>query len=237
MQSQILLPGFGIRADAEFASFYAGASNVHIKQAVESMTEQYACLYLSGIESSGKSHLLQAACNQATSQGLTGVYLPLSELLGYSASSVLEGIEAADFIAIDDVHLLLGHVEWQEALFNLYNFRLDNKLSLLFSANQPAANLAIELADLQSRLTACVAYQLRSFSDEEKHGMLMFLAERYGMLLNEQCASYILLHYGRSNARLVEIMDVLAEATLVEKRKLTIPFIRQQLQLRLLLKP
>lgn len=229
MQAQILLPGFGIRADAEMASFYSGTSNAHIKQAFAKAAEQYACLYLSGVSGSGKSHLLQAACNQASSIGAVSVYLPLAELLEYPAASVLEGIENADFIAIDDVHLLQGKASWQEAIFHLYNYRFDNKRSLVFSANAPASHLTIELADLQSRLTACISFQIRNLSDAEKLDMLVFLADRHGMLLNEQCANYILLHYGRSNEELVAIVRSLAEATLVEKRKLTVPFIKQHL--------
>lgn len=228
-QSQLLLPGFGLRNNADFASYFAGRNNALAKQMVRNLTQQAACVYLSGVTASGKSHLLQAACHQVVKQGGMSVYLPLSELLNYPPMSVLEGIEAVDLIAIDDVHLLAGHSEWQEALFNLYNYRFDHKLSLLFAADKPASLLPLELADLQSRLTACTAFQLQVLTDEEKLQMLVELAEQRGMVMNEQCANYILQHYGRSNADLIAILDILAEATLLEKRKITVPFIKQQL--------
>lgn len=228
-QSQLLLPGFGLRNSADFSSYFAGTSNALAKQAVEKLTQQAGYIYLSGGLATGKSHLLQAACHQVVKQGGMSVYLPLSELLNYPPSSVLEGIEDTDLIAIDELHLLVGHSEWQLALFNLYNYRFDYKLSLLFAADKPAALLPLELADLQSRLTACTAFQLQALSDEEKLQMLVELSEQRGMVMNEQCAVYILQHYGRSNSDLIAILDVLAEATLLEKRKITVPFIKQQL--------
>lgn len=229
LQSQLLLPGFGLRNNADFDSYFAGESNALAEQSIKRLSDQSGCIYLSGTQGSGKSHLLQAACHQVVKQGGMSVYLPLSELLDYPPVSVLEGIEHTDFIAIDDVHLVIGQAEWQEALFNLYNYRFDHKLSLLFAAEKPAALLPLELADLQSRFTACTAFQLQELSDQEKLTMLVELAEQRGMVMNEQCANYILQHYGRSPADLISILDVLAEATLLEKRKITVPFIKQQL--------
>lgn len=228
---QILLPGFAFRLDADFDSFFAGEKLHFAKTSLEtSVREQRRdCIYLAGAEGSGKSHLLQAACNLAIELDRSAIYLPLRELKDFPPEHVLEGVASIDVIAIDDVDAIVGNEPWQEAVFHLYNQRFSAGRPLYFAAAKPARLLALELADLQSRLAACLAFQLTDMDDDEKAAFLQFLAKRRGMELNLACANYIIQRYSRSNGDIIKVLEQLDQATLIAKRKITVPFIKELL--------
>lgn len=228
---QILLPGFAFRLDADFDSFFASENLDFAKASLESSVRQQRsdCIYLAGTEGSGKSHLLQAACNLAIELGYSAIYLPLRELKDFPPEQVLEGVLSIDVVAIDDVDAIIACPEWQEALFHLYNQRFAVGKSLYFAATKPARLLGLELADLQSRLAACLAFQLTEMDDDEKVAFLQFLSNRRGMELNLACANYIIQRYSRSNSDIIKVLEQLDQATLIAKRKITVPFIKELL--------
>lgn len=229
--TQQLLPGFSFRMDADFEHFFAINQRGEVKNYLLHYLQQDKrdCIYLSGAENTGKSHLLQAACNTANEMGRSAFYLPLAELLDYPAESVLEGMKQVDLLCIDDVHLVQQQADWQEALFHLYNLRLAKQLPIFFAANAPVRLLEFSLPDLQSRLAACLAFALPAMSDDEKVLFLQDAADKRGMQLAENCASYIVQHYGRGVEEIVQILQRLDQASLIEKRKITIPFIKESL--------
>lgn len=228
---QQLLPGFNFRLDADFSSFFVTKTSQLAKKTFEQgVREQRSdCLYLSGAQGVGKSHLLQAACNLANEEGRSAIYLPLAEFADFSPEVVLDGVQTMDLVALDDVQSIAHSAVWQEALFHLYNQRLLARRPIYFAANVPARLLCLSLPDLQSRLCACLAFVLVEMRDDEKVLWLQFLADQRGMSLNEPCANYILLHYGRSHQVLLDTLEKLDQASLVQKRKITIPFIKEQL--------
>ncbi len=228
---QILLPGFAFRLDADFDSFFASEKLGFAKTSLERGVREHSsdCIYLAGAEGSGKSHLLQAACNLAIELGRSAIYLPLRELKNFPPEQVLEGVVSIDVVAIDDIDAIVGVADWQEALFHLYNQRFAAGRSLYFAANKPARLLGLELADLQSRLAACLAFQLTEMDDDEKVAFLQFLSNRRGMELNLACANYIIQRYSRSNSDIIKVLEQLDQATLIAKRKITVPFIKELL--------
>ena len=65
--------------------------------------------------------------------------------------------------------------------------------------------------------------------DEFLSTVLRFRAERRGLTLPEEVASYIVHRAPRSLDRLLELLDRLDRASLAEKRALSIPFVKQSL--------
>ena len=72
--------------------------------------------FLHGPAAVGKSHLLQASCRGVPPGA---VYLPLHELAALDPLSLLQDLEQAPLLAIDDLHCVAGDAGWEEGLFHL----------------------------------------------------------------------------------------------------------------------
>jgi len=214
--------------DATFAN-YLPATN----QAALAYTQQLASgtldlLYLWGKSGSGCSHLLQAACLHAQQRGEQALYLSLGDLSAHSAE-VLDGLEQCDLLALDDLQAIALRTDWQEALFHLFNRLRDAGGRLLLAASAPPRELTLALADLRSRLSLALIYQLQPLSDAEKLAVLKQRATLRGLQLSGEVGCFILSHGERSMGALLELLDTLDRASLQAQRKLTIPFIKQVL--------
>lgn len=230
---QQVLPGFSFTDDAYFDNFYI-TEDVRLlvnslQQLVTDNAEDF--VYICGQQGLGKTHLLQAVYHMAIQQNKTSLYLPLSQLLEYKPTDVFAGSARFQFLCLDELDVIIGNPEWEVATFDLYNQRIQQGLPLYMSGTLPAARLAINLADLKSRLAACLSFQIADFTDEEKVGLLRFRAMLRGMDLNEPCASFILQRSGRNIADLINILRQLDQTSLEAGRKITVPFIKSVLDL------
>jgi len=185
-----------------------------------------AVIYLYGPAGTGKSHLLQASCHVAAAATL---YLPLAELRHYPAADVLQGVERLDRVCLDDIHAVLGDANWELALFNLYNSARQQGCRLVVAGDAAPRALAVHLADLRSRLSWGIVYQLAPGNDADKAAILQFRASRRGLTLSPAVASYIVSRAPRAMAQLLEVLDLLDKASLTEQRALSIPFVKAAL--------
>jgi len=124
-------------------------------------------VYIWGARNAGKTHLLQALCQYFSQQNLHAGFMPLQQLIEYSPE-VFKGLEILDVCCIDDVQLLQGRPDWQEALFNLINRSRQTAGRLVFGASQVPDKLNIELKDLLSRLQWGPVFRLVELKDAEK---------------------------------------------------------------------
>jgi DnaA family protein len=196
-----------------------------VKRTAEGVAGAEQFLYLWGAASVGKSHLLQAACQHAAENQRTVAYLPLAELIDLSAE-IFDGLEQMSLVCIDDVQLIAGKTDWEEALFHFYNRVRDAGGALLVTANVAPSALAVELADLQSRLSWGPVLQLRELDDAGKIAALQLRADGRGFELPDEVAQFLIRRSARDMASLFLLLDRLDEASLVQQRKLTIPFVR-----------
>jgi len=185
-------------------------------------------LYIWGAHNTGKTHLMQALCQSLAQQNKSISYLPLKQLIEYSPE-VFQGQEAMDVCCIDDVQLLQNKENWQEALFDLINRIRENNKQLIFTANQPPADIKIQLKDLTSRLQWGPVFKLFELNDAEKCQALQQRADARGFELADNVASYLLNNYNRDMADLFEMLDALDKAQLQQHRRLTIPFVKMVL--------
>ncbi len=177
---------------------------------------------------SGKSHLLQAACNLAAGLKRSVCYLPAAQFVDHD-DGVLDALEQLQLICIDDVHLLLHSTRWEEALFDLINrVREAGSVLLLASAVAPDA-MDIQLADLRSRLAWGPVFKLHDLNDAAKLAALRHRAQQRGLELGEPVAEYLLRRYPRDLFSLFEKLDQLDVASMALQRRLTIPFIKSVL--------
>jgi len=187
-------------------------------------------LYLWGPKGSGKSHILQGCC-QTVNAVQSAIYLPL-DLLEEWGPQTIEGVEEQNLICIDDIDVIANNPAWEESLFHLYNRIKDKEHALLIvSGSQPPAMLPIHLADLRSRLGWGLVFQLNELSDEEKINTLKLHAKKRGFDLPTSVGQFLLNRCSRNMYDLHQLLNRLDEASLAAQRKITIPFVKDILQI------
>ncbi|MFA7553385.1 MAG: DnaA regulatory inactivator Hda [Spongiibacteraceae bacterium] len=218
-----------LRDDATFDNFYPG-DNALLLQTLRSQlsgqqqSERYVYLY--GSNGSGRSHLLQAACHQADKQGLAAVYLPLTELQEYAPDELFQGLERLSLVCLDDVQSVIGRPEWEQQLFHLFNRLLDRQVCLLVSASCAVRELPVKLADLSSRLSWGVVFQIQNLTDSQRISLIQLRAERRGLQLGSDVAQFIYHRCQRDTQALLLVLDKLDRASLKQQRRLTVPFVK-----------
>jgi DnaA family protein len=223
--------GLRLRDSAHFANFVCGTHEELLDQlrqlAVGGSLRQ---LYCWGASGSGKSHLLQACCRAADVAGHSAAYLSLRDA-GSLAPAVLDGWEHYQLLCIDDIDAAAGLAEWEEALFDLYNRAAERGHRFVVSATVAPAQLAIELADLVSRLAAGPVYQVHVLNDEQSLQAMRLRAAQRGFDLPEDTGRYLLRRLPRDLPALMKLLERLDTASLAAQRKLTVPFVKSVLEL------
>lgn len=212
----------GLRDEATFENFCPRPS---LAAVLDSMTRPglEPLQFLHGAAGEGKSHLLQALCH-ATAGAL---YLPLSELRGVHPDALLENLEAAALLALDNLEHIAGDAEWEEALFHLMNRARAAQCPLWVAARSPAMDLGIALPDLRSRLGGGVTWAMTPANDEEMRRILQFRAERRGLAMPDAVASYLCARETRALGDLMDTLNRLDNASLQRQRPLTVPLVRE----------
>ncbi len=183
---------------------------------------------LYGPRGSGKSHLLQGLCRNEGDKGRRAVYL--TDLTSLDAS-ILEGLETAELVCLDNVHQLLGNDAWERALFHLFNACRDTGSKLVLSSTIAPGELVPKLADLASRLAGSYHLMTDELDDAGKLEVIRRKAHRRGFNMNEDVCRFILARASRDMHHLSHLVEQLDEATLRNQKKVTIPFVKQALGL------
>lgn len=222
---------FEFNANQTFADFFSGSNQEildHLKNTVFGDGETYVFLW--GESGLGKTHLLQACCDEAYKLGLGVFYFDCA--VGTALSPELfDGLETYELLCLDNVQALCGHLELETALFNFFNRQRDQLHRLIVSANQNPKLLGFRLPDLQTRLNWGLSLKLNALSDDDKINALSLKAQRLGLEIPLQSAKFLLTHYDRSLSVLWPALDQLDKASLANQRKLTIPFLKEVLKL------
>lgn len=223
--------GVSLKDEATFANYYAGQNSLVVEELKKSAQYQgERVIYVYGAGGLGCTHLLQAACHEANQNGLSSVYIPLSNIRDFSPE-IFEGLESLSLVCIDDVHMLAGKAEWEEAFFHAYNRIRDAGGHLMVTANVSPKSLGLMLPDVVSRLSWGMLFQLQALSDQEKLEVLIKRAERRGMTLSDEVGKFILTHCPRHMSTLFAALDALDKMSLAAQRKLTIPFVKTVLEI------
>lgn len=215
-----------LRDDNTFESFYAGDHGLLLNQLQQQLDDGERYIYLFGSQGSGRSHLLQAACQAASGAGLSSVYLPLDELRDYPPRDLFEGLEQLSLVCLDDIHQVIGRQVWEEQLFHLFNRLSDKQVALLVSSDRSVRELHPRLADLDSRLSWGSVYQLQTADDEQRLAVFQFRAGKRGIVLEDEVARYIYHRCQRDMNALLAVLDKLDLASITEQRRVTIPFVK-----------
>jgi len=218
-----------LSAEATFENFYISKTNQLTVSALQSFLlqdESFFCLWGLG---SGVSHVLQAL--QHENSQLSIVYLALQEMMPFPAVEVLAGLDSVDVVILDDVQCIAGVVEWEQAVFHLYNRLRDGQKKFIIGSQIAPRELNISLADLHSRLQWGMSYSLKILNDDDKRKALILRSQNLGLRISDEVIQFIFNHYSRDLKQLVALLHKMDAASLSEQRHLTIPFVKQVLQL------
>lgn len=160
-------------------------------------------IYLWGAAGSGKTHLLKACRAAAKGNG-------------------------RELVCVDDVHLLLP--DEQIRLFDTFN-HLKESGGTLITAGIAAPSQMNLRDDLATRLAWGLTYQLHPLTDDEKAQAIRNYAMGRGMKLPDEVLDYCLRYLRRDMPTLIATIDALDEWSLTAKRQVTLPLLKQLLQL------
>lgn len=211
---------------ALFSTFHAGPN----AEAVAHLEEVAAgrapgpVAWVWGPPSSGKSHLLQAACAAAS----RAAYLPAGEL-AQAGPGALAGWEDRALVCLDDVDRLAGEPDWERALFGLFNGLAEAGGRLVVSASTSPGGAGFGLPDLASRLAWGAVFRLEPLDDDDRVCALRLRAAHRGLELPEESARYLLRRLPRDMRALCGWLDRLDVASLAAQKRLTVPFVREVL--------
>ncbi|MDD2760054.1 MAG: DnaA regulatory inactivator Hda [Methylomonas sp.] len=226
MGAQLTLQ-FEFQTNLTFASFYPG-NNAEIVNQLLAMAgdgdEQQ--IYIWGENGSGKSHLLQACCQQAKAEGKDPFFWAF-DAGNLPPPTILEGLEHIELVCFDDMQNLSGHVDWEHALFAFYNSHRQNNHKLLLAADCPPKYLPFELPDLKTRMNWGLTLKIQPLHDEQLIDALAFKAHFLGFDIPHNVGQFLLAHYVHDLPSLWTLLEKIDQATLAAQRKLTIPFLKK----------
>ncbi len=221
--------GVQLGVSLRFETFHAG-TNAEAVEALRRLAsgDSRVPVWIFGLAGAGKSHLMQAACAFAGSEGQTAAWLPLGALT-HEGPALLDGLEQLDLVAVDDLDRIAGNSGWERALFTLYNSLAERRGRLALAATGPPAALGFRLPDLASRLAASEVHRLQPLSEMEQAEALRRRASHRGLELPEETLGFLTRRAPRDFATLCRMLDQLDIESLAAQRRLTIPFVRDWL--------
>jgi DnaA family protein len=175
-------------------------------------------IYLWGESGAGKSHLLHALAN-----GPDARYIPADA----GSAAYLFAAEVSLYL-IDDCDRLSP--DMQIAAFGLFNQVRENGGLLVTAGAMPPAALALR-EDLRTRFGWGLIYQLHGLSDDEKIAALNQTAHARGMTLAPGVLPYLITHFRRDMQSLSAMLNALDQYSLETQRPITLPLLRNLLQL------
>jgi len=167
--SQIKLPeqqgATNLNPRYTFENFVVGPSNRHAHAyslaVAESPSKAYNPLFIYGGVGLGKTHLIQAICNQVkgrAKENLKICYMSSERFTNELIDAIQHRSTAAfrqryrnvDVLVIDDIHFIAGKESTQEEFFHTFNTLYDAHKQIVFSSDRPPK----EISNLQDRLVS-----------------------------------------------------------------------------------
>ena len=220
--------GVTLRRRCTFANFVTGANAGATAVLREALAAAQGVVYLWGGAGTGKSHLLEACCNDASVRDRRVAYVPLGDAA--LEPSMLHGLGDTRLLCIDDVDRVAGRLEWEEALFHLYNQAELAPAAMVLTARAAPRTPAWKLPDLASRLAAGVVWRLRALDEDARREALRLHARERGFDLSAEVVAYVMARRRRDMTSLLEFLDRLDRSSLAAQRRITVPFVKTLLE-------
>lgn len=203
------------------ANFLVGENNRQAYDAIYAWPNWPAPLVvLVGPVGVGKTHLMQLWRQHATA-------------MQCNADELREDFNptryAARPIAIDDAHIVSGNLGAERALFHLYNLALQNKQTLLLTAETHPQQWGLLLPDLASRLRAAIVVEIREPDEALMRSLYIKLFADRQLHVPEQVINWLLARLERSAVTAGHVVAALDHAALEHQKPISIFLARKAL--------
>ncbi len=176
----------------------------------------------------GKTHLLQAACRFMTEKKSASVYLPLGDTTLPLIPDVLHGLERTPLVCLDDVEKVIGQESWEHALANLLMRSKVLGHKVVLSGIQNIGDWPIVTSDLTQALMSVLPIRLKPLHNKRDLVVAMQRhALKLGFELPLDVGNYLIKQFSTDLQELLSVLKILEQATFVEKRRMTLPFVKQ----------
>ena len=217
---QLVLP-FAAPASLTGEDFLVAAPNVDAVRRLECWPDwRSTALTLWGPTGCGKTHLSHVFLTR--SQGM---------LVGHQALAFDQAIDVAaraTACIVDDADQAVAQ-GFEKPLLHLHNTLAERGSHLLLTAETPPVRWQMGLADLRSRLLAADVVGIGSPDDELIAGVLIKLFADRRLKVEDEVILYALPRIERSFAAARRLVADLDAAALGQRRKVTVPLLRQVL--------
>jgi DnaA family protein len=187
--------------------------------------------FLFGAPGTGKTHLLLAFHQYADDIGLQGQYVDMRQVQKLPPP-IIQGIGSLDLVCIDNIDAVSADGAWQVQLFDAINQFIENGgKQFLVSSSRPLQSIEFSLPDLASRLQWGTTFQLHDLDETHKTAALAAHFLERGIGVQEEVITFLMRRCERDMHKLVDLVDKLDKMSLQQKRKLTIPFIKDALSI------
>ncbi|QCU89831.1 DnaA regulatory inactivator Hda [Thiomicrorhabdus sediminis] len=220
----------GLRSEACFATFVTEQESVAfaLNNLQKSLKSGGGSFYMFGNSGVGKTHLLQAACRFITEHDKTSVYLPLSDDSLPLIPDVLIGLEQTPLVCLDDVDTIIGNSKWELALANLLVKSSVQGHSVILSGKKSISEWSIATQELMKALINVLPIEIAPLTDkDELISALTRHSSRLGFELTKEVGNYLIKQFSNDLQELLAVLKMLEQASLVEKHRLTLPFVKK----------
>ena len=214
---QLALP-IASAAAPDFDNFIAGANALAVAE-IQRLAPGAPPLYLWGPAGSGKTHLLRALANRVADAGVRVFRLDSSSMTGSCDA-------ATGLVVLDECERY--DAQQQRSAFNAFVEAATHGIAIAAAGRLPPIDLALR-DDLRSRLGSGPVFALQPLAEPQMRAALRSEADRRGLALPDEVASYLLTRFERDLGHLMAQLERLDRYALVTKRALTLPLLRQML--------
>ena len=212
---------------SSFEGFYIDPKNKQLISILENISINEN-MYIYGLKNSGKTYLLQSLCNKYSKNNKSSLFLPLMDVNKYGVE-IIDSIENMDLVCIDGLEAVSQNKEWEIGLFNLINNAQQTGCRLVFTSSSEEGAINFSLADLDSRIRKFQSHEIFPISDDHLLKALKKITNLRSISLGEKEAQYLITYTKRNIADLTIILESLDQLSMENKRRITIPLIKELL--------
>lgn len=177
-------------------------------------------LWLFGPPSIGKTHLAHALVSTSK-----------NAILVDDPTYNLNGLDRFSLIVFDDIKQWIGERSVEAQLVGLYEQLSVFNGRIVVTSRFGVNETQFAVADLESRMRLFSRYELLPLPSEERIELFCDLAADRGIEISREIVEYLRTRIGRSQGDLLRALEILDDESIVKQRRITIPFIKQALQL------
>ncbi len=219
-QLPLAIGAIGDGPEQSFASFVAGPNAAALAHLRLGAAGHAPVSYLWGASGSGKTHLLRALARRAHEQGQRSGWFAPSTALPWQLD------EAWSLVVIDECDAL--DEARQHAAFALFVDATTHGIAVAAAGRLPPVDLPLR-EDLRTRLGWGHVFALQPLAEAEMRAALRREADRRGVFLSDEVMDYLLTRFERNLKPLMAQLDRLDRFSLVHKRAITVPMLKQML--------